>query len=179
MAIEYRSPSAEEGIVPALSTTYRAFGEQVKDYDREHLPKLMPTDRIHCAFDDGRPIATAAALPFELTIPGGRQLPTGGVTWVGVLPSHRRRGVMTQLMRRQLDDLHERGEPLAALWASEAAIYGRFGYGVAAPAFELSGGTANFRYRGNEEPGGGVRLVYREEARGAVPPISERDRVAV
>lgn len=178
MAIEYRNPSADEGIAPALATTYRAFGEEIRDYDREHLPKLMPTDRVHCAFDDGRPIATSAAYPFELTIPGG-QLPTGGVTWVGVLPSHRRRGVMSELMRRQLHDLHERGEPLAALWASESAIYGRFGYGVAAPVFELRAVTANFRLRGNPDPVGGVRLVEREEAREAFPAIYERVRPTI
>jgi predicted acetyltransferase len=178
MAIEYRSPSAEEGIVPALSTTYQAFGEHVKDYDREHLPQLMPTDRIHCAFDNGRPVATAAAFRFELTIPGG-QLPTGGVTWVGVLPSHRRRGVMTELMRRQLDDFHQRGEPLAALWASEAAIYGRFGYGTAAPAYALKGKTAGFRLRGDPEPVGTVRLIEREEAREAFPAIYERVRPTI
>jgi predicted acetyltransferase len=179
MTIEYRSPSAEEGIVPALATTYQAFGEHVQDYDREHLPKLMPTDRIHCAFDNGRPIATAAAFAFELTIPGGGQLPTGGVTWVGVLPSHRRRGVLTELMRRQLNDLHDRGEPLAALWASESAIYGRFGYGSAAPAFSLNGKTAGFRLRDNPDPVGTVRLIEREEAREAFPPIYEQVRPTV
>jgi predicted acetyltransferase len=178
MTIEYRSPSADEGVVPALSTTYRAFGAEIRDYDREHVPKLMPADRIQCAFDNGKPIATAAAYAFDLTIPGG-QLPVGGVTWVGVLPSHRRRGVLTELMRRQLHDLHQRGEPLAALWATESAIYGRFGYGIAAPVFELRGGTATFRFRGNPDPVGGVRLVEREEAREAFPPIYERVRPTI
>ena len=178
MAIEYRSPSAEEGIVPALSTTYRAFGGEIREYDREHLPKLMPVDRIHCAFDAGRPIATAAAYPFEVTIPGG-QLRMGGVTWVGVLPSHRRRGVMTELMRRQLHDLHERGEPLAGLWASEPAIYGRFGYGIAAPIMAMRADTSNFRFRGDPAPDGAVRLVEREEAAVAFPEIYERVRATV
>jgi predicted acetyltransferase len=178
MTIEYRSPSAEEGIIPALSTVYRAFGDHVEDYDREHLPKLMPTDRIFCAFDDGRPIATAAAYAFDLTIPGG-QLPTGGVTWVGVLPSHRRRGVLTQLMRRQLHDLHDRGEPLAALWASESAIYGRFGYGTAAPAFALKANRAAFRLRDDPAPAGTVRLVERDEAREAFPQVYEQVRPTV
>jgi predicted acetyltransferase len=175
VTIEYRSPSVEEGIVPALSTTYQAFGEHPKDYDREHLPKLMPPHRIHCAFDDGRAIATAAAFAFGMTIPGG-QLPTGGVTWVGVLPSHRRRGILTELMRRQLNDLHDRGEPLAALWASESAIYGRFGYGSAAPALTLNAKTAGFRLRDNPDPVGSVRLVEREEARETFPPIFEQVR---
>jgi predicted acetyltransferase len=53
------------------------------------------------------------------------------VTWVSVLPSHRRRGVLSSLMRRQLADVRDRGEPLAALWASESVIYSRYGYGRA------------------------------------------------
>ena len=76
-------------------------------------------------------------VPFDLTVPGG-ELPTAGVTVVGVLPTHRRRGVLRSLMRAQLDDAHERGEPLAALWASEESIYGRFGYGLASFCGEIT-----------------------------------------
>ncbi|GAC1480934.1 MAG: GNAT family N-acetyltransferase [Candidatus Dormibacteria bacterium] len=66
-----------------------------------------------------------------MTVPGGERLSCGGVTRVTVLSTHRRRGLLTSMMRRQLDDIHERQEPLAALYASEAPIYGRFGYGLA------------------------------------------------
>ena len=66
---------------------------------------------------------------FELTIPGG-VLPAAGVTIVGVHPTHRRRGILRRMMRLQLDAIHERGEPLAILWASEGSIYQRFGYGL-------------------------------------------------
>jgi predicted acetyltransferase len=79
-------------------------------------------------------------------------------------------------MRRQLDDLHDRGEPLAALWASESAIYGRFGYGIAAPAFTVNAKTAGFRLRDNPDPVGTVRLVEHKEAREAFPPIYEQVR---
>src|SRR4051794_41728182 len=76
-------------------------------------------------------VATTGIFTRELTVPGGLvRMP--GVTLVGVLPTHRRRGLLTGLMRRQIDDIHATGEPIAALWASEAAIYGRFGYGTAA-----------------------------------------------
>jgi len=75
-------------------------------------------------------VATAALLTLLITVPGGT-LPCGGVTRVTVLSTHRRRGLLTSMMRRQLDEMHERGEPLAALYASEAPIYGRFGYGLA------------------------------------------------
>jgi predicted acetyltransferase len=64
-------------------------------------------------------------------VPGEETLPAAGVTFVSVLPTHRRRGVLSSLMRRQLTDIRDRGEPLAVLWASEAAIYSRYGYGLA------------------------------------------------
>lgn len=76
-------------------------------------------------------VATAGILSYEMTVPGGGSLPCGGVTRVSVRSTHRRRGLLTAMMRRQLNDMHERGEPLAALYASEAPIYGRFGYGLA------------------------------------------------
>ncbi|WP_018350119.1 GNAT family N-acetyltransferase [Longispora albida] len=79
----------------------------------------------------GQPIGTAGAYTFELTLPGGILAPAAGVTLVGVLPTHRRQGVLTALMRQQLAGLRARGEFLAVLTASEAPIYGRFGYGPA------------------------------------------------
>ncbi|MEV0502626.1 GNAT family N-acetyltransferase [Streptomyces spectabilis] len=80
---------------------------------------------------DGRPVGTAAAHSFELTLPGEILVPASGVTAVGVLPSHRRQGVLSAMMRHQLAQLRARGEFLSVLLASEAPIYGRFGYGPA------------------------------------------------
>ncbi|MER8046692.1 GNAT family N-acetyltransferase [Streptomyces sp. NPDC094032] len=80
---------------------------------------------------DGRPVGTAGTYAFELTLPGGALAPAAGVTAVGVLPSHRRRGVLSAMMRHQLTELRARGEFLSVLLASEATIYGRFGYGPA------------------------------------------------
>ncbi|KAA2256914.1 GNAT family N-acetyltransferase [Solihabitans fulvus] len=80
---------------------------------------------------DGRPVGTATAHSFELTLPGGILAPAAGVTAVGVLPSHRRRGVLTAMMRHQLAELRARGEFLSVLLSSEALIYQRFGYGPA------------------------------------------------
>ena len=111
-----------------------------------------------------------------MTIPGG-VAPCAGITWVGVMPSHRRRGVLTELMRQQLDDLRERGEPLAALWASEPVIYGRFGYGIAAPAAAMEAEHAGFAFRDDPGPTGRARLLTKDEARELFPPIYERARV--
>ncbi len=108
-------------------------------------------------------------------MPGG-ELGAGGVTWVGVLPSHRRRGILTQMMKLQLEDLHERGEPLAILWASEAAIYGRFGYGIAAPTVQLDADRSRFALRDDPGPRGAVRLIDRDEAGKVLPPIYDAVR---
>ena len=80
---------------------------------------------------DGRPVGTAGAYSFELTLPGEVIVPAPGVTGVGVLPSHRRQGVLSAMMRHQLAELRDRGDFLSVLLASEAVIYRRFGYGPA------------------------------------------------
>ncbi len=140
-----------------------SFGEQPKEEDYERHRKMLPLDRFYAAYDGDTPVATSADFPFRLTVPGA-ELGAGGVTWVGVLPSHRRQGILTQMMRRQLDDLHERGEPLAVLWASETTIYGRFGYGIAAPTLHMDADHSRFSFR--EDPGsrGRARLVDASEA---------------
>jgi predicted acetyltransferase len=99
--------------------------------ERPEILSLLELDRSLAAFDGTMQVGTAAAYTFQLTVPGFRALPAAGVTWVAVLPSHRRRGVLSSLMRRQLADIRDRGEPLAVLWASESVIYPRFGYGRA------------------------------------------------
>lgn len=87
-------------------------------------------DRTLAAFDGEIMAGVTGIHSFGMTVPGG-PIPVAGVTAVSVLPSHRRRGILSALMRRQLADVRERGEAVAVLYASEAAIYGRFGYGRA------------------------------------------------
>ena len=89
------------------------------------------------AVGDGRVIGSVNAFPFRMTVPGGTQA-VAGVTGVGVWPTRRRQGVLSALMRRQLADIRERGEKVAALWASEGVIYGRFGYGAASVQHKVS-----------------------------------------
>jgi predicted acetyltransferase len=106
--------------------------------------RQFEADRSLAAFDASLPadeaiVGTTGAYSLRMTVPGA-VLPVAGVTAVSVLPSHRRRGVLRSLMRRQLADIAARGqEPVAALWASETPIYGRYGYGRAAD-------SANFRF---------------------------------
>src|SRR5689334_181445 len=130
MDIAIRTITPDE-FEPLLRSIVRAFGEHLEPEEVEHERGMAEIDRSLAAFDGDRIVGAAAAYSFSLTVPGG-SLPMAGVTGVGVQPTHRRRGILTHLMRRQLDDVRERGEPLAGLWASEGAIYQRFGYGLAA-----------------------------------------------
>jgi predicted acetyltransferase len=174
--LTYRSPTEDE-LADVLRATHVAFGEELKDDDLERQRAVMPLDRVLAAWDDGKPVGVTASWPFtELTLPGKKTAPVAGVTWVGVLPSHRRRGILTELMRRQLDDVHERGEPLAILWASEAPIYGRFGYGVAAPETFVNAERGAFKLRDDPGPRGSVRLVDADEAFERFPAIHEHVR---
>jgi predicted acetyltransferase len=173
--IEIRNPAPGE-LHAALRTTEATFGEEPKEEDLERYEKLHALDRFFAAYDGAAPVGTAASIPFDLTLPGGGELPAAGVTWVGVLPSHRRRGIMRALMRRQLEDVHERGEPLAVLWSSEAAIYGRFGYGIAAPSTQMDADRSRFALRDDPGPSGTVRLVDREEAAKLMPLVYEAKR---
>jgi predicted acetyltransferase len=172
VTIEIRSPS-EDALEAAMRAGAAAFGDEPHEEDAERHRKTMPLDRFIAAYDNGKPVGTAAAYPFELTIPGGA-LPAGGVTWVGVLPSHRRRGVLTQFMKFQLEDLRARNESLAILWASESAIYGRFGYGIAAPVLAMEAERGRFRLRDDPEPTGVVRFVTADEAADVFPPVYDR-----
>ena len=99
--------------------------------ERQLTLSHLEFDRSLAAFDGTMPVGTAGAYSFQLTVPGLQTVPAAGVTWVSVLPSHRRRGVLSSMMRRQLADVRDRGEPLAVLWASESVIYSRYGYGRA------------------------------------------------
>ncbi|WP_035806215.1 GNAT family N-acetyltransferase [Kitasatospora mediocidica] len=109
-----------------------AFGGESDSPQRRALWRAVTEfERSLAVWDGPTPVGAAAAYSFRMAVPGGSVLPTAGVANVGVLPTHRRRGVLTALMRHQLDEFHERGESLAVLTASEPAIYGRYGYGLA------------------------------------------------
>jgi predicted acetyltransferase len=138
----------------------------------ERFERSLPHERMHAAFEEDEIVGGAGAFPFRLSVPGGA-LPCAGVTAVGVYPTHRRRGVLRSLMDEQLRDVHGRGEPIAALWASEETIYGRFGYGIAAWAGELAIPHEWDAFAEPLERRGSVRFVGADEAANLFPPVWE------
>lgn len=162
MTIEIR-PIREDEFDEAIAVVESAFGEVVTPEDVQNERRVAELDRCLAAFDDGRMIAGAAAYSFRLGVPGG-EVATAGVTSVGVLPTHRRRGINTALMRRMLDDVRERGEPLAALFASEGGIYGRFGFGLGSFSCGMDLETERSAFVRGYVPSGRVLLHRKEEA---------------
>jgi predicted acetyltransferase len=110
-----------------------AFLTDIKSDDELELAiALLDPARTHGVFDGDTLIGGGSMLSRTMTFPGAGPTPIAAVTSVGMAPDQRRRGGLTTLMRAELHGLHESGgEPVAALWASESNIYGRFGYGLA------------------------------------------------
>lgn len=133
----------------------------------------LPLERMHAALDGEGIVGGAGAFPFTLSVPGG-EVACAGVTVVGVLPTHRRRGVLTAMMREQLDDVRRRGEPVAALWASEEVIYRRFGYGLASLSCEIAIPSGYAALRLPRDGRASARLLPLGEAQGVVAPVYER-----
>ncbi|MGW1813008.1 GNAT family N-acetyltransferase [Streptomyces sp. NPDC002125] len=117
---------------PWLGAVELAFGGvPLFPESREMYAALAEPERAVGLWDGAECVGTTGAYSFRLTVPGGAAVPTAGVTMVSVASTHRRQGLLTSMMRRQLDDVRSWGEPLSVLLASEPGIYGRFGYGAA------------------------------------------------
>lgn len=148
----------------------RGFQEEIPEEAREFDRRFFEPERFFGFEVDGRWIATCGAFSRKLTVPGGAAVPTAAVTVVTVHPPYRRRGLLTKMMKHQLEDAHRRGEPVALLWASESLIYGRYGYGPAAPRVRMSGDTRSTRYLPSVDLGNGSvdevsKELFLQEAR--------------
>jgi predicted acetyltransferase len=156
VAIEVRT--IEEGEagdwVEALSTGFlrhAAVGEA------EQRRQGMYLDRTWAAFDGTRVVGTLRSFPTPLTVPGPAEVTASGLTNVTVLPTHRRRGALTQMITRDLTDSAERGEALSILIAAEYPIYGRYGYGAAVESATYAIDAAQAAFRTPSE--GTIELV--------------------
>ena len=167
-------PVKEDEALAFRAALIETFGGDAKEEDAERFLALFELDRTIAAFDGEYIVGTAGAFSFDLTVPGGT-VPMGGTTIVSVRPTHRRRGILTMMMRAHLDEVGERREPLAGLWASEAPIYGRFGYGCASDHYEVNIDARTVTFRGDPPPGS-VRFAATDEAAKVVPAIYERVR---
>ncbi|MFD3720458.1 GNAT family N-acetyltransferase [Streptomyces sp. NPDC058674] len=165
MALEMRVLQPDEWDVWYDQLELAFGGVPESPQERTLYEALTEPERSLGVWDGGTCVGSAGAFSFRLSVPGGVLVPAAGVTMVGVSPTHRRRGVLTSLMRRQLDDVREGGEPLAVLTASDPAIYSRFGYGTA--AYDLGVDIDTSRVRLDVPPGTDevrLRLVDPREA---------------
>ena len=142
---------------PATAEQLAAWADELREASHVHP---------QAAFVDGRLVGGSAMISFEVTVPGNRPVPLGGVTSTAVVATHRRRGLLRQLMQAMFDEARDRGEPLAGLSASEGSIYGRFGYGPATrrTRWEVERAQARFSDPG---PGGGLEVTDAATARQA------------
>ena len=171
MDIEVRPCASVEELRDAINVISHYFGVENQLEQAERFSQLIEVERMHAAFDGDRIVGGAGAFTYHLSVPGGGAVPAGGVTVVGVLPTHRRRGVLTSMMNAQLQDCRDRGELAAYLWASEATIYGRFGYGLASRIGVAKLARDRARFAKPFEQRGIVRLVELEEAARTFPAL--------
>jgi predicted acetyltransferase len=172
MEVRIVDPSEMGGFVAVME---HAFGFDLKEESREHFINEFELDRLVAAFDGDQLVGTGGAFTFDLTVPGGT-VGCGGTTVIAVLPTHRRRGVLTDMMRFHLDEVEGRGEPVAALWASEAPIYGRFGYGVATQFFRTKLSRNRLSFPRPSLGTGTVRILNLDEAKAVLPALYEKIR---
>jgi predicted acetyltransferase len=154
VADEYEiAPVEPAEIPPLLRMITDAFQEELHDEDADLWGRMVEPERTLAARSGGAIVATAGLLSMQLAVPGA-VLPMAGVTGVGVDPVHRRRGLLDRMMRAHLAAIHERGEEaLSALWASEAGIYGRWGYGQATRVVDLTVRSPDARLLAGAAPG--------------------------
>ena len=174
MDVEIRTiaPQEFEAYIHALEA---GFGDHARPEDIERERTVAEIDRCLAAFDGPEIVGGASAASFTLTVPGGF-IRAAGVTSVAVKPTHRRQGINSALMRRQLDDVRGNGEPVAILYASEGGIYGRFGYGLASFRCAMDAERTRTAFVRGYRPAGRTRLLDREDALTAMQPLYDRLR---
>lgn len=176
MSVELRVPGPDE-FAAFAAPIFSAFTDpEPSEETIEDERRAWEPERALGAVVDGAWVGATGAFSFDLTLPGGTTTAAAGVTNVGVLATHRRQGVLTAMMRRQLDDIAEAGESIAILTASETGIYGRFGYGVASQIAVLRLASDRGGFLTEPDVPGRCRLVPREEAKAPFAAVYERCR---
>jgi predicted acetyltransferase len=173
MDVQIRSCASADEVRQAVSPIGHYFGRSLPDDElAARLIRFLPPERVYAAWEEGRAVGGLGAFPFRLTVPGGR-VAAAGVTVAGVLPTHRRRGLLRAMMRALLDSCHRAGDPVAYLWATEDTIYGRFGFGLASFTAEIDLPRERSAFHAPFAASGRVRLVPLAGAEEYVAPIYE------
>ena len=174
MAIDVRPTQPDE--YRAASNTISAallFPPHDDESWEQALPSWNESSSVS-AWDEGQCVGHASQFFVDTTVPGAARVLTGAVTRVGVLPTHRRRRVATSLMAALISDAVERNAVLMSLRASEAVIYGRYGFGMAGEYTEASIDAARARPVSGAAPGGRVRMLQPGEIHDTVPAVYAR-----
>ncbi|MGD2051471.1 MAG: GNAT family N-acetyltransferase [Acidimicrobiia bacterium] len=167
-------PITEDEVVDFQKACVDVFGGEFLQEASDRFSANHPLERTATAFEGATIVGTSADMPFDLTVPGG-VLPLAGLTMVTVRPTHRRRGVMSSMVRVYMDQAHERGDPVGGLWAAEWPIYGRFGFGVATDAVALAFDGRQVEIAG-EPSGHTLTQLGEDEVRDVLPAVYERAR---
>ncbi|RAU98281.1 GNAT family N-acetyltransferase [Mycobacterium colombiense] len=178
MSTEIRVLDTEDDLIAAarLFRTAMVGLPPLSNLPPGQITRLLDPGRTIGAFVDGELVGTADAVTSTLTLPGGATVNHAAVTHIGVLPSFTRRGIATALVGHQLHDVAARGEVVASLRASEATIYGRYGYGVASSFQSVEITTARAAFRPGVGSGGPVRLLDAAAVWELLPRIYDANR---
>lgn len=179
-----RNPTADSDVVLRALTegdvdrwfrqAVETFGRRPTNEEIERVSGAFDVDRAVAAWDDATLVGTAVAFDMQLTVPGGARLPCAGVSMVTVAPTHRRRGLLRRMLHQLFEEAADRGDALAALYASEGGIYRRFGYGPAAPSVKLTIPADAAGMAGDPLPARDMRLLTREQAATVLPALHDR-----
>jgi predicted acetyltransferase len=161
---------SEEELPTLLDETSAGFLNDRDVANDVHFSATMDLARTRCAFDGGEMVGTFGAFDFELAVPGATTR-MAGTTIVTVRSTHRRKGLLREMMRAHFADARERSEPLAGLWASESGIYERFGYGAATDVMSLSIDPTRGEFSRALPEDGGCQLIGADEAAKVLPEI--------
>jgi len=172
VALEVRTIAPNE-LRAWFDAIWTAFGEDLQEEAIERDKRVFELDRIFGVYDGKNIVGGGGTFSFQMTVPGGALMPTGGVTAVGVMPTHRRQGGLRQLMLHQLADCKSRGESAALLWASEGSIYQRFGYGLASLSASIEIEREHSAFRNPVDWAGSVRLIDAAEALEKFPIVHD------
>jgi predicted acetyltransferase len=175
MDVDIRPVTAEEW-PDFLRAEHIPFGVKIGEQELKAQGERFGDYNTLAAFADGRIVATAGDWDMELTLPGLTTARAPGVTAVGVLPTHRRKGLLTALMRRQLDEFSGRGYPLATLLAAESVIYGRFGYGWATTSAAAQLDRAHGQFASPLGGAATLELLDKAEAAKVLPEVFDTVR---